>query len=124
MIVSGFALGAGGLAHAGAPNACAAAPAASAGGYPNFCAIPQPPRDVRTAIQFKTAVGDAQAAGHSLTGTTAAMTWSLPVGAAEPFAAEARAQAAAPPPMTPPSNDTLDFARRAREEATPPPKPH
>jgi hypothetical protein len=92
MIVSGFALGAGGLAHAGAPNACAAAPAASAGGYPNFCAIPQPPRDVRTATQFKTAA--------------------------------ARTQAVAPPPMTPPSNDTLDFARRAREEATPPPKPH
>jgi hypothetical protein len=124
MIVSGFALGAAGLAHAGTPTACAAVAAAPADGYPSFCAIPQPPRDVRTAAQFKTAVLNAQAAGRSLTRTTARMRWSLSPGEAEPFAAQARAQAAPPPPMTPPGPDAAEFARRAREEATPPPKPH
>ena len=114
-------LAAAGLANAATSGECAATPAA--GGYPSFCSIPLPPTDVRTAAEFKTAVVDARAAGRSLTRTTEQMHWSLSPGQAAPFAAQARAEATPPPPMTP-QGDAEDFARRAREEATPPPRPH
>ncbi|MBV8683591.1 MAG: hypothetical protein JO111_11995 [Caulobacteraceae bacterium] len=110
-----------GAAQAATPGDCSAAPAA--GGYPSFCSIPQPPTGVRTAAEFKTAVLDARGAGRSLTRATARMNWSLSPGQAAPFAAQARAEATPPPPMTPPG-EAEDFARRAREEATPPPRPH
>ena len=109
------------IAQAATPGDCAAAPAD--GGYPSFCSIPQPPTDVRTAIEFKNAVVDARVAGRDLTRTMARTHWSLSPGETAPFAAQARAEATPPPPMTPPGG-AEDFARRAREEATPPPRPH
>lgn len=121
--VAGLAIAAAGFGHAATPGACVATPADAVAGYPNFCSIPQPPTDVRTAAEFKTAVVEARAAGRSLTRATSRMAWSLSPGEAGPFAAEARAEATPPPPMTPPG-DAAEFARRAREEATPPPKPH
>jgi hypothetical protein len=104
-------------------GACAA-PAGAGVAYPTFCAIPRPPKDVRTPTQFKTAVVDARLTGRSLVRSAQAAKWSLTPGEAEAFAAEAKAEAAPPPAVTAPGGDTLDFARRAREAATPPPRPH
>lgn len=119
--IAGFTTSAAGFAQAATTNACAAGSAT--GGYPSFCSIPQPPTDVRTVAEFKKAIVEARAAGRSLTRATERMPWSLQPGEAGPFAAQARAEATPPPPMTP-SGDAVEFARRAREEATPPPKPH
>jgi hypothetical protein len=123
IVVAVATAGAGGFAQAATPAVCATTHAAATAGYPSFCSIPQPPRDVRTATEFKQAVADARLAGRSLTRATAQMKWSLSPGQAEPFAAQARAEATPPPAMTPPES-AEEFARRAREEATPPPRPH
>ncbi|HEY2050056.1 MAG TPA: hypothetical protein VGH03_11985 [Caulobacteraceae bacterium] len=122
IVIAGVAASAATVVQAATSGACVSTRSESVGGYPSFCSIPQPPKDVRTAAEFKHAVLEARAAGHSLTATTARMKWSLSPGEAGPFAAQARAEATPPPAMTPP--DTAEeFARRAREEATPPPKP-
>jgi hypothetical protein len=123
IVIAGATVCAAGFVQAATPGGCVATPADNAAGYPSFCSIPQPPTDVRTVAEFRKAVVEASAAGRSLTRATAKMQWSLSPGQAEPFAAQARAEATPPPPMTTPG-DTEEFARRAREEATPPPKPH
>ncbi|HEX4742219.1 MAG TPA: hypothetical protein VH353_12890 [Caulobacteraceae bacterium] len=123
IVIAGATVAATGFAQAASPGACAATPADAEAGYPSFCSIPQPPTDVRTTAEFKKAVVEARLAARSLTRATARMQWSLSPGQAEPFAAQARAQATPPPPMTAPGG-TEEFARRAREEATPPPRPH
>ena len=122
IFIAAVTAAAAGLVHAETQDTCATT-TGNNGGYPSFCSIPQPPRDVRTAAEFKTAVVDARVAGRSLTRATARMHWSLTPGETAAFAAQARAQATPPPPMTPPGG-TEEFARRAREEATPPPRPH
>jgi hypothetical protein len=98
--------------------------AGAASGYPTFCAIPLPPHDVRTPAQFKTAVVAVRLSGRSVTRDADAGGWSLAEGAAAAFGAEARAEAAPPPPMTSPDSDAADFARAARQATTPPPRPH
>jgi uncharacterized protein YkwD len=127
-LVYAFSMMVCGLVAAAPPLAFAAAadptPCAASAGYPSFCAIPHPPTDVRTAAQFRTAVDASRNAGQNLERSTAAMTWSLPAGGGAGFAAEARAEATPPAPMTEPQSDATDFARRTREEATPPPRPH
>jgi hypothetical protein len=123
IVIAAVTAGAATIAQAETPGACAPTPADHPSGYPSFCSIPLPPTDVRTAAQFKTSVINARIAGRSLTRATARMHWSLTPGETEAFAAQARAQATPPPPMTPPG-EAEEFARRAREEATPPPRPH
>ncbi|HSZ53883.1 MAG TPA: hypothetical protein VK801_20120 [Caulobacteraceae bacterium] len=123
IVIAVVIAGAAGFVQAATPDACASTSSDHPGGYPSFCSIPLPPTDVRTAAEFKTAVVDARVAGRSLTRATARMHWSLTPGETEAFAAQARAQATPPPPLTPPG-EAEEFARRAREEATPPPRPH
>jgi hypothetical protein len=120
----GAAVGASALPARSADAGGCATPPPAAMSYPTFCSIPQPPKNVRTAAQFKAAVVDARLTGRGQARSAQSARWSLTPGEAEAFAAEARALAAPPPPVTGPGGDTEDFARRAREDATPPPRPH
>ncbi len=106
--------------HGVAESAQTCAPAAA--GYPSFCSIPRPPNDVRTPAQFRAAVEAQRQAAHALVADTGPASWTLPAGAEPTFAAQLRAEAAPPPPLTSPQDSGADFARRAREAATPPPK--
>jgi hypothetical protein len=105
-------------------DAAPCAATAAGAGYPVFCAIPQPPHDVRTPAQFKAAVLALRSAGRTMVRAGDAGGWSLRDGETTAFGEAAEAEAAAPPPMTPPGSDATDFARAAREAATPPPRPH
>jgi hypothetical protein len=104
-------------------STCAAGGEAS--GYPTFCAIPQPPHDVRTPGQFKAAVVATRSAGRAMVRSSQAGGWSLSEGDAAAFLAKARAEATPPPPMTSPDDEgPAAFSRAARAAATPPPRPH
>ncbi|HWE98477.1 MAG TPA: hypothetical protein VG248_01645 [Caulobacteraceae bacterium] len=105
----------------GAATSTAAPPAP--GGFPNFCSIPAVPRDVPTPAAFRTAVVDTRVAGRAAEHQASPATWTLPEGGAEAFAAQARAEAAAPPPLTSEA-DTEAFAARLRELAAPPRRVH
>ena len=135
LCLGGFALVLGAPAAAGAATACAqgapapglapdiVAEAARPHRYPTFCSIPKMPPDVRSVAQWKAAVIDTRLAGARVQKQTAPGTWTI--DGTEDFAASARGEAAAPPPMTPASeSDTAAFAKALKERATPPPRPH
>ena len=91
-------------------------------GFPSFCSIPAIPGDVRDAGAWKTAVVDTRLSGARLQRQTDASTWTLEQ--TESFAAEARREAAPPPPMTSPSDaDAEAFTQQLKARATPPPRP-
>jgi hypothetical protein len=91
--------------------------------YPTFCSIPPTPTGVRNAAAFKSAVVDTRVAGVRLVDQTAPSTFSLED--TDRFAAEARAEAAPPPPMTTPEEPgSQDFVDTGRKLVTPPSRPH
>jgi len=104
-----------------------AAPADEAAGlaYPTFCSIPKRPTDIRAPAAFKAAVLDTRRSGVALVNATSPGTFGLPEAGAGAFAAEARSEAAPPPPMNPQNvADAAAFARDARAKAAPPARPH
>ena len=136
LCLGGFAVVLGAPSAADAATACAqgapapglapdiVAEAARPHRYPTFCSIPKMPPDVRSVAQWKAAVVDTRLAGAGVQKQTAPGTWTINDGTAD-FAATARGEAEAPPPMTPASeSDTAAFAKALKERATPPPRPH
>jgi hypothetical protein len=92
-------------------------------GFPSFCSIPPIPTDARDAGAWKTAVVDTRMDGVRLQRQTDASTWTL--DGTDRFAAEARGEAAPPPPMTAASEgDAEAFTQQLKARATPPPRPH
>lgn len=91
------------------------------GAYPTFCSVPAAPADVRNAAAFKTAVIEVRLEGRRVARQSAPDTFTLPLGGAAAFAADARA-AAAPPAAgsTPTRAETDAFATGARAIASPP----
>jgi hypothetical protein len=89
--------------------------------YPTFASIPSLPADVRPISAWKAAVLATKAAGDQTVQTAKATPWSL--GDSEAFAAEARAKAAPPPPVTTPSeSDAEAIAAAERARASSPPR--
>lgn len=91
--------------------------------YPNFCSIPETPRDVRKADAFKAAVLDSRIAGARMVKQTDAASFTL--SATPVFESSARRAAQPPPPMlTAADADTAAFVQAAKAEAAPPSRPH
>jgi hypothetical protein len=90
--------------------------------YPTFASIPPLPADVRPLSGWRASVRAIKADGAELAEAAAAGPWTL--SNTEGWAAEARAEAAPPPPVTEPSSeaDTAAFAAAMRARATPPPR--
>ena len=86
---------------------------------PTFCKIPQRPKNIRTGAAFKQAVVAIRLAGVRLAAQSAPETFSL--DDTEDFARAARAQATPPPPITlPDDQQTEAFINQARALARPP----
>ncbi len=80
------------------------------------------PTDIKSAAQFRTEVLATRMAGARVALGSEPSHFTLTD--TEGFAAEARGEAAPPPPMTTPGEaDTADFAASARRSATPPARP-
>ncbi|HEY5106161.1 MAG TPA: hypothetical protein VII73_05220 [Caulobacteraceae bacterium] len=98
------------------------AAAARVNTYPTFCSIPARPTDVRAAGAFRSAVVDTRVAGADLVAEDGDSSFSL--NGTDDFAAAARGEAVAPPPMTTPEDAGTDaFINEMRSRATPPPRP-
>ncbi len=98
------------------------AAAASVDSYPTFCSIPATPTDVRAPGDFRSAVVDTRMAGANLVAEDGPSSFSL--NGTDDFAAAARGEAVAPPPMTTPQDAPTDaFVKQMRSRATPPPRP-
>ena len=111
-----------GLANAAEPS-CAIAPASAiALQFPKLCSIPARPDDKLGAVGYHALVVGTRQSGAALVQATAPQSFSL--SNTEAFAAEARAEATPPAPLTTSSaQDTETFASEARERATPSPRP-
>ena len=90
--------------------------------YPTFAQIPPLPTDVRPMGAWKASVLNVKAEGAQLAEAAAAEPWTL--GDTDGWAAQERADAAAPPPITQASSqaDTEAFAAAMRARAMPPPR--
>ncbi|HEY2708574.1 MAG TPA: hypothetical protein VGI95_11030 [Caulobacteraceae bacterium] len=90
---------------------------------PTFASIPPAPKDLRPFAAWRSAIHDTKVAGAQVYAEGAATPWTL--GDTEGWAAHERALAAAPAPMTSPSEgDTEAFVKAMRARATPPPRAH
>lgn len=90
--------------------------------YPEFCAIPAKPKDVRPVEAFRTAVVRTRVAGAIIVRQSAPETFSLT--GTEGFAQSAKGQAAPPPAMTLPGEaNTEAFVAKSKARATPPKRP-
>jgi hypothetical protein len=90
-------------------------------GYPSLASIPAFPKDVRPLAAWKASVLSIKADGAHLLRLIAAQPWTL--ANTEAWAADERAIATPPPPMTT-GGDTEAFVEAMRERATPPPPLH
>jgi hypothetical protein len=120
------------LAKVSAALAAPCAPAAPTTGefarpqtlaYPDFCNIPAKPTDIPTAQTFKTRVVRTRVAGAAIVRESAPDTFTLSdtVG----FAERAKEEATPPPPMSASGGaDTEAFVKQSKAKATPPHKPH
>jgi hypothetical protein len=90
--------------------------------YPTFGQIPALPTDVRTIAGWKASVMSIKAEGAQMTEMAAAEPWTL--GDTDNWAAQERAAAAPPAPITQASSeaDTEAFAAAMRARAMPPPR--
>jgi hypothetical protein len=87
--------------------------------YPTFASIPPFPKDVRPVSAWKTAVLAIKGEGAQVD-AQAAGPWTL--NDSEAWAAQERAEATPPPPVTTPSDlDTAAYAAAMIARATPPP---
>jgi hypothetical protein len=87
--------------------------------YPNFCDIPQAPKNVPTAAAFKSEIVAVRIAGRNLDQQSGPETWSL--SGTEAFAATAKEEVEPPPPMTSPLvGSTEAFVKESQSLATPP----
>jgi hypothetical protein len=109
----------GARARAGVSDACAA-PSPT---YPSFCSIPRAPTDVRAPKAYRAAVIDVRVAARTLQ-RQSAQGWTTQPQDAAAFAAQARQEATAPPPMTDTATSAEAFASEGRERAAPPRKTH
>jgi hypothetical protein len=88
--------------------------------YPKFSDIPQAPTGVRSLADWRTAIVETRLIGRRVAREAAAGPWIL--GDTESWAAQARALAVAPPPITTPyegESELLAAALRARASAPP-----
>jgi len=91
--------------------------------WPTFCEIPPTPRDLRGAQAFKAAVLNTRLVGRDVDVEAKAGPFSL--SDTEDFAARARMDAAAPPPLTPTgAPDAAEFTDQARARPAPPARAH
>jgi hypothetical protein len=87
--------------------------------FPTFCQIPTAPSDVRGPAAFKAGVVDTRLAGARVVALSAPETFSL--HDTEAFVGMAKAEAAPPPPMSPPGDEGTDaFIKNALGQAQPP----
>jgi hypothetical protein len=105
---------------AAAAGRCGAPVGAPAEIYPRFCAIPQTPRGVRSAEDFKRAVVELRLTGAGLVQDSAASRFQLE--GTEEFAAQARRLARPPATLSSSLGGEGDhYAAEARKRAQPPP---
>ena len=110
-----------GCAGQAAPPATATGAPEAPAGYPSFCSIPRPPTDVRSVGAFREAIVETRLAGRAATREGGPDTWTLPEDGAGAFAAQARAEAAPPPPENHgPDADAKAYSDELRRMATPP----
>jgi hypothetical protein len=89
---------------------------------PSFAEVPVKPTDMRTPVQWRTAVGDEEAARQRVLADTAPATFALK-GDTDAFAARARAEATNDAPAAPTAADRKEseaYAASLREQASPP----
>ncbi len=90
--------------------------------FPKLCDIPASPDKGLGAAGYRALVIDTRQSGAALAEATSPQGFSL--SNTEAFAAEARAEATPPAPLTTPSvQDTEFFASEARQRAMPSPRP-
>jgi hypothetical protein len=117
LAVMGFAVS----AAASTPHTPPCVDLGQPGAYPTFCSVPAAPSDVRTAEAYKTAVIAVRLEGRRVARQSAPDTFTLPLGGAAAFAADARAAAANPAAGPVPTRAESDaFAVGARNVASPP----
>jgi hypothetical protein len=88
--------------------------------YPSFSDVPEAPKGIRSAADWRAAVVETRLTGRRVAREAAAGPWML--GDTEAWAAQARANAVAPPPITAPYEgeaEALAAALRARASAPP-----
>ncbi len=91
--------------------------------WPTFCSIPRVPTDRPTPQAIHAVVLDTRLAGRDVEQATAPGTFTL--DDTEGFADRASREAAAPPPITTPSEaDTATFEQKARAAAAAPSRRH
>jgi hypothetical protein len=93
--------------------------------YPKFSDIPPVPADVRTSVEWRSAVLSLKNAGAALVRATGPETFTL--ANTDAFAAATRARLdarASAPPTAAEIAESAAFVKAARARATPPPRPH